>query len=69
MEAETLEHWLQECPATAVKRIRVFGGWHPNLSLGHFTRDCPSVRTLALALVNACRQQQQQQQQQQHRTT
>ena len=25
MEAETLEHWLQDCPATAVKRILVFG--------------------------------------------
>ena len=26
---ETLEHWIQECPATAVKRIRLFGGRHP----------------------------------------
>ena len=25
---ETLEHWIQECPATAVKRIRVLGGRH-----------------------------------------
>ena len=21
-----IEHWLRECPATAVKRMRVFGG-------------------------------------------
>ena len=30
---ETLEHWIQECPATAVKRIRVFGGTAPHLSV------------------------------------
>ena len=30
---ETLEHWIQECPATAVKRIRVFGGTAPQLSV------------------------------------
>ena len=29
-EAETLEYWLHECPATAAKRTRVFGGRHPN---------------------------------------
>ena len=58
MEAETLEHWLQDCPATAVKRIRVFGGAAPQLSF--FTQGCPSVCTWALARVNACRQQQQQ---------
>ena len=31
-DPETLEYWIQECPATAVKRIRVFGwgvGRHP----------------------------------------
>ena len=30
---ETLEHWIQECPATAVKHIRVFGGTAPHLSV------------------------------------
>ena len=30
---ETLEHWLQECPATAAKRIRGFGGAAPPLSV------------------------------------
>ena len=30
---ETLEHWLQECPATAQKRIRGFGGAAPPLSV------------------------------------
>ena len=29
---ETLEHWLQECPATARRRIREFGGAAPLLS-------------------------------------
>ena len=33
MEAETLEHWLQDCPAMAVKRIRLFGGGAPQLSV------------------------------------
>ena len=62
-EAETLEQWLQECPATAAKRTRVFGGGGtPTVSLGNFTQGCPSVRTRALVHVNACRQQQQQQQ-------
>ena len=32
-EAETLEYWLQECPATAAKRTRVFGGAVPQLSV------------------------------------
>ena len=58
----TNEHWLQNCPATAVKRIHVFGGGGTlTISLGHFTQDCPSVCTRALARVNACRQQQLQQ--------
>ena len=26
----TLEHWLQDYPATAAKRFRVMGQWHPN---------------------------------------
>ena len=30
---ETLDHWLQECPATAQKRIRGFGGAVPPLSV------------------------------------
>ena len=30
---ETLEHWLQVCPATAAKRIRVLGGVAPPLSI------------------------------------
>ena len=30
---ETLEHWLQECPATAGQRIRGFGGTAPPLSV------------------------------------
>ena len=60
-EAETLEHWLQECPATAAKRTRVFGGAAPQLSvLVTSPERCPSVRTWALVHVNACRQQQQQ---------
>ena len=32
-EAETLEHWLQECPATVGKRIRGFRGAAPPLSV------------------------------------
>ena len=32
-EFETLEHWLCECPATAVKRIRRFGGAAPPLTV------------------------------------
>ena len=32
-DPETLEHWIQECPATAVKCIRVFGGTAPHLSV------------------------------------
>ena len=32
-EFETLEHWLRECPATARKRIRGFGGAAPPLSV------------------------------------
>ena len=31
---ETLEHWLQECPATARRRIREFGGAAPTDSPG-----------------------------------
>ena len=30
---ETLEHWLQECPATVGQRIRGFGGAAPPLSV------------------------------------
>ena len=30
---ETLEHWLQDCPATAAKRFRVMGGVAPQLSI------------------------------------
>ena len=48
-EAETLEHWLQECPATVGKRIR----------------GCASIRTWTLVLVMLRRKQQQQQPQQQ----
>ena len=33
LDVETVEHWLQECPATAAKRIRVFGGASPSLSV------------------------------------
>ena len=33
VEVETLEHWLQECQATAVKRLRVFMGAAPLLSV------------------------------------
>ena len=32
-DPETLERWIQECPATAVKRIRVFGGAAPHISV------------------------------------
>ena len=32
-DPETLEHWIQESPATAVKSIRVFGGTAPHLSV------------------------------------
>ena len=32
-EFETLEHWLQECPATRRRRIRCFGGAAPPLSV------------------------------------
>ena len=32
-EYETLEHWLQECPATRIKSIRCFGGAAPPLSV------------------------------------
>ena len=31
-EHETIEHWLRECPATAVKRMRVFGGPAPPMT-------------------------------------
>ena len=31
-EHETIEHWLRECPATAVKRMRVFGGAAPPMT-------------------------------------
>ena len=33
MDYETLEHWLQCCPATAVKRIHGFGGPAPPLAV------------------------------------
>ena len=32
-EFETLEHWLQECPATRRRGIRCFGGAAPPLSV------------------------------------
>ena len=31
-EYETIEHWLRECPATAVKRMRLFGGPAPPMT-------------------------------------
>ena len=59
---ETLEHWIQECPATAVKRIRVFGGRHPIYqSSGIKPEGCSGVRALTLVHVTpSCRRQQQQ---------
>ena len=58
---EKLEHWIQECLATAVKRIRVFGGGDtPSISLGYKPKGCSGVRSWTLVHVTpSCRQQQQ----------
>ena len=33
IDYETIEHFLQQCPATTTKRIRAFGGAEPPLSV------------------------------------
>ena len=59
VDPETPEHWIQKCPATAVKRIRVFGGRHPIYQSWFQTQG---LFAHLVHVTPSCRRQQQQQQ-------